>query len=834
MDSRESSSEEDASLSLAKEASLLFHSAKFVDCLKLLHQLLLTKPADPKVLHNIAIVENLQDGFLNPKRFLEVLNDVKKRSEKLATAPVDNLASVSNLESNDVADSNGSNCLMPQSSAANSSSIVLNAEFASHVASYNIAVTWFNLCEYSKSFSVLEPVYQKIAPISDGIALRICLLLLDVALLSRHASRSAGIIDYVEKISSLRNMISQSENVSSTQPQSPNLATKSSSVPSTPISDISSADTPTNPSEISLSRSLSEEAEYENLFSTLDMSGQNLSRPSVLHSLNDISRTQVDDSIPIIDLRLKLHLYKVRLLLLTRNLKTAKREVKMAMNIARGNNSMVLFLKSQLEYARGNHPKAVKLLMASSNRTEIGTSILFYNNLGCIHYRLGKYQTSAIYFSKALSTSSVIRKEKPQNQTHGSFSLDKSLLVAYNCGMQYLAIGKPILAARCFYKASLVFYNRPLLWLRIAECCLMALEKGLLDSTGAASESSEIKVHVVGKGKWRNLIVEDGIPKNSQADFAGRRDLLLGYDRQPKLSMSLARQCLLNALQLLNASESVHMSSGLPSDLAIEEETYSKSPYYKGVSGGDSEAHNLAVATGQIANGEVKDQKSASTSNTTLWNSISDYEDICRKEIQKIRQSILADLAYVELELGNPLKALSTARSLLKVAECSRIYIFLGNVYAAEALCLLNRLKEAAEHLLIYLSSGNNVELPFNQEDCGLWRVEKTVDCEESNGGSVAASNASDEGQVFALNPEEARGTLCANLSTMSAIQGDHEQADKFVKQALSTLPNNRRAILTAVYLDLMLGKSHEAITRLKNCSHITFLPGSFAVTGSS
>ncbi|KAL8126032.1 hypothetical protein AgCh_013358 [Apium graveolens] len=696
------------------------------------------------------------------------------------------------------------------------------------------AVTWFNLCEYSKSFSVLEPVYQKIAPISEGIALRICLLLLDVALLSRHASRSAGIIDYVEKISSLRNMISQSENVSSTQPQSPNLATKSSSVPSTPISDISSADTPTNPSEISLSRSLSEEAEYENLFSTLDMSGQNLSRPSVLHSLNDISRTQVDDSIPIIDLRLKLHLYKVRLLLLTRNLKTAKREVKMAMNIARGNNSMVLFLKSQLEYARGNHPKAVKLLMASSNRTEIGTSILFYNNLGCIHYRLGKYQTSGIYFSKALSTSSVIRKEKPQNQTHGSFSLDKSLLVAYNCGMQYLAIGKPILAARCFYKASLVFYNRPLLWLRIAECCLMALEKGLLDSTGAASESSEIKVHVVGKGKWRNLIVEDGIPKNSQADFAGRRDLLLGYDRQPKLSMSLARQCLLNALQLLNASESVHMSSGLPSDLAIEEETYSKSPYYKGVSGGDSEAHNLAVATGQIANGEVKDQKSASTSNTTLWNSISDYEDICRKEIQKIRQSILADLAYVELELGNPLKALSTARSLLKVAECSRIYIFLGNVYAAEALCLLNRLKEAAEHLLIYLSSGNNVELPFNQEDCGLWRVEKTVDCEESNGGSVAASNASDEGQVFALNPEEARGTLCANLSTMSAIQGDHEQADKFVKQALSTLPNNRRAILTAVYLDLMLGKSHEAITRLKNCSHITFLPGSFAVTGSS
>lgn len=31
----------------------------------------------PQVLHNIAIVENVQDGFSNPKKFLEVLTDVK-------------------------------------------------------------------------------------------------------------------------------------------------------------------------------------------------------------------------------------------------------------------------------------------------------------------------------------------------------------------------------------------------------------------------------------------------------------------------------------------------------------------------------------------------------------------------------------------------------------------------------------------------------------------------------------------------------------------------------------------------------------------------------------
>ncbi|KAL1813156.1 hypothetical protein DCAR_0625451 [Daucus carota subsp. sativus] len=844
MESREASalitspnSDDESSLSftyaLAKEAAVLFHSGNFSDCLQLLLQLLHYKPTDPKVLHNIAVVENIEDGFSNPKKFLEVLNDVKKRSEELASAPVENLEDVSNAESNVVAVSNGSSILVPESSAAHSSKIVQFAEFSTHVASFNIAVTWFNLCEYSKSFSILEPVYRKVAPISEGIALRVCLLLLDVALLSHDALRSAEVIDYVEKISCVTGMMNQGENVSHAQLQPQSLVTRPSSVPnSTPNSEILSGDSATNTSEISLSRSLSEEAEYENLFSTLDMSGQNLSRPSVLHSLNDISRTQVDDSLPVTDLRLKLHLYKVRFLLLTRNPKAAKREVKMAMNIARGNNSMVLFLKAQLEYARGNHPKAIKLLMASSNRTEIGTSIMFYNNLGCIHFQLGKYQTSALYFSKALSTSSAMRKEKPHCGT--SFSADKYLRIAYNCGMQYLACGKPILAARCFHKASLISYNRPLLWLRIAECCLMALEKGLLYSDGDLSSRSEVKVRVVGKGKWRHLVIEDRELRSSQAGFIGREDSLIRSDKQPKLSMSLARQCLLNALQLLNSSESLHLSSGLPSDLAIDEKAFSKSTNYKGVVGGDSQAHNMAVGSGQFANGELKEPKGASILNATLQNSVSDHEDICRKEIQIIRQSVLADLAYVELELGNPLKALSTARTLLKFTECSKIYLFLANVFAAEALCLLNRPKEAAEHLMIYLTSGNIVEHPFTQEDYEFWRVDKNVKCEESNGGSMDANNPSaGDGQVFALNSEEARGTLYADLATISARQGDLEQASRFSSLALSTIPNSPEAMLTATYLDLMWGKPHEAVKKFKNFSRVSFLDGSFAVKGS-
>lgn len=82
-----------------------------------------------------------------------------------------------------------------------------------------------------------------------------------------------------------------------------------------------------------------------------------------------------------------------------------------------------------------------------------------------------------------------------------------------------------------------------------------------------------------------------------------------------------------------------------------------------------------------------------------------------------MKQEVFADLANIELALGNPSEALAAARSLFRLPRCSIIYVFLGNMYAAEALCLLNQPNEAAEHLIIYVSGGSNVELPYTQVD---------------------------------------------------------------------------------------------------------------------
>ncbi|XP_057769024.1 uncharacterized protein LOC130989043 [Salvia miltiorrhiza] len=809
---------------LAKEAAVLFQTGKFADCLRILNQLLQKKEDDTKVCHNVAIAESLQDGCSDPRKLIKALEKIKEQSEGHACASGEHLEGFSNNGSEHTSRIRGNNA--PPHPI---SSFMYNDEFDTSVATFNIAVIWYHLHEYTRSLSYLDTLYQNIEPIGEGTALRICLLLLDVALLSHNASRSADVISYMEKVFFVSSMGNQVDNGSSAH-QQPLLVPKSTSLPNN--STLHDGSHPDSTSENSLTRTLSEEAledESLQLLSSLDISGQNLQRPGIV-SANDLQRIQPEGSISTADLRLKLHLYKVRFLLLTRNLKAAKREVKMAMNLARGKDyPLALYLKSQLEYARGNHRKAIKLLMASSNSTEMGISSMYYNDLGCIYYRLGKHHTSGVFFSKALSNSSAARKEKPPKLL--TLSQDKSLLITYNCGIQSLACGRPFHAARCFQMASLIFYNRPLLWLRIAECCLMALDKGLIKSS-SASAISEIGLNVIGKGKWRQLALKYG-SSNGQGRYVGMHSSITVDGKQPDLSMSLAWQSLVNALFLLDSSDTNHFKADKPPSSEENESgeaPLSQSSNLNNATGGDPKAPTVASGSSQVhSNGEVKEHKGGQNLGGTLANSILDYEHIRRKENLMIRQAVLADLAFVALALGDPAKALSTARSLLKLPDCSKMYIFLGTMYAAEALCLLNRPKEAAEHLLMYMADGNSVKLPYSQEDCEKWTVEKVADTDESNGVTTAVVSGLSTGDgspasVFS-SPEEARGLFCANFAANFALLGDFEQAQRFLTKAFSDIPNSSQAILTAIYVDIKRGRTEDALAKLRQhrgCRFVT------------
>ncbi|KAF5177605.1 Ccr4-not transcription complex subunit [Thalictrum thalictroides] len=846
MDSRDSSStskdsgsgsvavtgDEDVNLSvaslLAKQAAFLFDSKKYSECLDVLNQISQKTKDDPKVLHNTIVAEYFRDGCPDPRKVLELLNKVKKRSEDLARAYGEKVEALNNQENNAISGSKHHQL------SVTSASVTFTEEHDTSVVTLNIAVVLFHLHEYAKALSYLEPLYHNLEPIDETTALNICLLLLDVALISNNAARATDVLQHLEKALGIGYIVGQAEVGSTASSHYSHPPAKSSSTLSNSTSlEISTSDSASNASENPLVRTLSDETlDYENFLSTLDIGGQNLVRPPGLLSSNDLLKSSVDRSGPALDLKLKLHLYKVRLLILTRNLKAAKREVKIAMNIARArDSSTALLLKSQLEYARGNHRKAIKLLMTSCNRTEAGMPSIFNNNLGCIYNQLRKHHTSTVFFSKALKSSSRLRSEKPLKLP--TFSQDKSLLIVYNCGMQYLICGKPFVAAQCFQKAGLVFYNQPLLWLRIAECCLLALEKGFLEVTRVPN-NEEIRLHVVGKGKWRHLIVEDRESTVNHLDNTEHKDGSMSSSDQQKLSIPFAQRCLLNALHLLNNFELSLSKDALPSPVD-EDESNQRSPKdsnHKTLSVGDSRASNISQAN---ANGDANDSKGAASLNTTTQSSASVYEDR-RRENNMIKQAVLADLAFVELTLENPLKALSAAESLLRLPECSRILIFLGHMYAAEALCHLNRPKEAAEHLSVYMLDGINANFPYSEEDREKWRGEKAVDGEEVNGGFVVGKReqVEDIQDAALLKPPEALGTLFVNFAAMFGMQGDLEQAHHFASEALAVIPNNRQAILTAVYVDLMFGKSHDALVKLKECSRVRFLPSGVTFSKST
>ncbi|KAI3775430.1 hypothetical protein L1987_50006 [Smallanthus sonchifolius] len=771
---------------LAKDAYVLFQLGKYADCVKVLNQILDKKADDPKVLHNIAIVENFQDGFSNPKRFLEALDNLKKRSERLAHSSGENAEVLDNRIKS--VGNKGNNVVANLASTINNPQGIAADDFDVSVAMFNIAVILYHLHEYEKCFSILERLYQNIEPIDERVARHVCLLLLDVSLVCHHASRAADVINYLERVGG-NNLVNQGDSGNIPQQQLTNLVTKSTSAPSNAMLSSDPINSDTNGPESPLSLT-PEETLFETLISTLDVSGaQNLTRPS-----NDLSKSQTDESfISTPDLRLKVHLYKVWILILTRNLKAAKREVKMAMNIARGKDySLALFLKSQLEYARNNHRKAIKLLMASVSQTETGTSALYYNNLGCIYYQLGKYQTSAVFFSKALGNSSPQRKEIPMKLLN--FSQDKSVLFSYNCGLLYLASGKPVLAVRCFQQAGSVFFKRSLLWLRIAECCIMFSEK-----------KADINVQIIGRGKWRQLVIECWNSRN-----------LVQVD--PNLSLKFAKSCLLNALHLLDCLD----------------ENLNLDPNF------NIQGSNLKTGQGlgQVnSNGEAKETKvgnSSGSPNLLLQSSINEYEGLCGKENQMILQAVLADLAFVYLELGNAVKALAAARCLLRLPECSRVYIFLGNIYAAEAYCLLNQPKQASEHLSSYISgqNSNNTELPYSQEDRDVWQTRKAVDLDEPNSNNTPTFDQTlpqGSSDSWFMKPEEARGVLLADMAAMSAAEGDMERAHEAVTMALSLIPDNPEVVLTAIYIDLVRGKTQDAVLKLKQCSRVRFLPGTLA-----
>ncbi|NXO02284.1 CNO10 protein, partial [Rhinopomastus cyanomelas] len=598
---------------------------------------------------------------------------------------------------------------------------------------YNQAVILYHLRQYTEAISVGEKLYQFIEPFEEKFAQAVCFLLVDLYLLTYQGEKALHLLAVLEK------MILQGNN---------------------------------------------------NSKNGKNESGNNANK--------DTSNQKVESGTLVEVAKSKIHQYKVRAYIQMKSLKACKREIKSVMNTA-GNSAPSLFLKSNFEYLRGNYRKAVKLLN-SANITEhpgfmkTGECLrcMFWNNLGCIHFAMGKHNLGIFYFKKALQendnvcaqlgTGSSDPGKKFSGKPMCTLLTNKRYELLHNCGIQLLHIGRPLAAFECLIEAVQVYHSNPRLWLRIAECCIAANKGTSEQETKGLPSKKGIVQSIVGQGYHRKIVLASQSIQNVVYND-GQSSAI------PVASMEFAAICLRNALLLL------------PEDQQ------------------DPKQENGSKPSNQLGGNSESSESSEACSNKSLegekFIAAPPSSPLKKQELENLRQvnvekcSILACSAYVALALGDNLMALNHADKLLQQPKLSGSLKFLGHLYAAEALISLDRISDAITHLNPENVTDVSLGVSSNEQDQGSDKGEN--EAMESSGKQTP--------QCYPSSVTSARTMMLFNLGSAYCLRSEYDKARKCLHQAASLIHPKEippEAILLAVYLELQNGNTHLALQIIK------------------
>ncbi|XP_031446128.1 CCR4-NOT transcription complex subunit 10 isoform X2 [Phasianus colchicus] len=484
--------------------------------------------------------------------------------------------------------------------------------------------------------------------------------------------------------------------------------------------------------------------------------------------------------------------YKVRAYIQMKSLKACKREIKSVMNTA-GNSAPSLFLKSNFEYLRGNYRKAVKLLNSANIAEHPGfmktgecLRCMFWNNLGCIHFAMGKHNLGIFYFKKALQendnacaqlgTGSSDPGKKFSGRPMCTLLTNKRYELLYNCGIQLLHIGRPLAAFECLIEAVQVYHSNPRLWLRIAECCIAANKGTSEQETKGLPSKKGIVQSIVGQGYHRKIVLASQSIQNVVYND-GQSSAI------PVASMEFAAICLRNALLLL------------PEDQQ------------------DPKQENGSKPNNQLGGNTENSESSEACSNKShegdKFIAAPPSSPLKKQELENLRCSILACSAYVALALGDNLMALNHADKLLQQPKLSGSLKFLGHLYAAEALISLDRISDAITHLNPENVTDVSLGISSNEQDQGSDKGEN--EAMESSGKQTP--------QCYPSSVTSARTMMLFNLGSAYCLRSEYDKARKCLHQAASLIHPKEippEAILLAVYLELQNGNTQLALQIIK------------------
>ncbi|XP_061574144.1 CCR4-NOT transcription complex subunit 10-like isoform X3 [Cololabis saira] len=588
---------------------------------------------------------------------------------------------------------------------------------------YNQAIINYYTRQYSEAISIGEKLYQFLEPFEEKFAQAVCFLLVDLYLVTFQPEKTFHLLAVLDKLSA--------------QGSSKNGKTEGSS-------------------------------------SGKDGSSQRAELAAMIEAAKS-----------------KMHQYKVRGYIQMKSSKACKREIKSVMNTA-GNSAPSLFLKSNFEYLRGNYRKAVKLLNSCNISDHPGplktgecVRCMFWNNLGCIHFAMGKHNLGLFYFKKALQENdhTCAQLGNSSNGQSKSFSgipmcallANKRYELLYNCGIQLLHVGRPLAAFECLMEAVQVYHSNPRLWLRLAECCIAANKGGSEQENKGLPCKKGIVQSVIGQGYHRKIVLASQAAQNTIYSEGQSAAI-------PVASMEFAAICLRNALLLLPE----HQQQDAKTD------TSSKSCSQSANTESGSENSDNCSGKGQEAD---------------KFLSAAPSSPLRKQEVENLRCSILACSAYVALALGDNLMALNHAEQLLHQTKLSGSLKFLGHLYAAEALISLDRISDAIAHLNPENVSDVSVGVQSSDQDQGPDKGDEPVEPWKKTP------------QCYPSSVTAARAMMLFNLGSAYCLRSEYDKARKCLQQAASMVNTKEippEAILLGVYLELQNGNTQLALQIIK------------------
>lgn len=216
-------------------------------------------------------------------------------------------------------------------------------------------------------------------------------------------------------------------------------------------------------------------------------------------------------------------------------------------------NFATAMIKAKLCMVLGRYEEALEILYLFMQGIDefhdlpLENKMIFFNNLALVNHLLNKSHSCSFFMNKSLHTfhEGVKLHPKESNVLKKYFSTSMLLKLMYNRGVSLLFRGEPAKAFDCLLEVSQKMFRSPLLWLRLAECCIRIHKAGNEETFNLAGRRKELVQGICRNKNNSCIILNNKIYQDSNYNSETQSYAV------PMPTMEFASICGRNALLLL-------------------------------------------------------------------------------------------------------------------------------------------------------------------------------------------------------------------------------------------------------------------------------------------